>query len=97
MGSGWTMAGVRQSGRHPAELPLALEAIRLWAGLADDLGADLEYRRLGNLRLARDETEVAAIRALYAETPARPVSSRVVEMFRRVDTPHFRPMKGGRR
>ena len=23
MASGWTLAGVRQSGRHPAELPLA--------------------------------------------------------------------------
>lgn len=30
MASGWTLAGVRQSGRHPAELPLARAAIALW-------------------------------------------------------------------
>jgi glycine/D-amino acid oxidase-like deaminating enzyme len=27
MASGWTLAGVRQSGRDPAELPLAMEAV----------------------------------------------------------------------
>src|SRR4051812_33682710 len=51
MASGWTLAGVRQSGRHPAELPLAESAVRRWEGLAEELGSDVEYRQQGNLRL----------------------------------------------
>jgi sarcosine oxidase subunit beta len=61
MASGWTLAGVRQSGRHPAELPLAMAAVQRWAGLAGELGADVEYRREGNLRLARTPDEVPVI------------------------------------
>ncbi len=34
MASGWTLAGVRQSGRHPAELPLARAAVERWSGLS---------------------------------------------------------------
>jgi sarcosine oxidase, subunit beta len=53
MASGWTLAGVRQSGRHPAELPLARAAVRRWENLGQELEADIEYRQEGNLRLAR--------------------------------------------
>ena len=64
MASGRTLGGVRQSGRDPAELPLARAAVSIWAGLADRLQADIEYRRGGNLRLARTPDEVEVIRAL---------------------------------
>jgi len=64
MGSGWTLAGVRQSGRDPAELPLARAAVELWPTLSDELGAETGYTRDGNLRLARTEDEVAVIRRL---------------------------------
>ncbi|MEO1102436.1 MAG: FAD-binding oxidoreductase [Pseudomonadota bacterium] len=64
MASGWTLAGVRQSGRDPAELPLALEAVRRWPHLDGILGAPTHYRQDGNLRLARTEAEVATIRRL---------------------------------
>ena len=37
MASGWTLAGVRQSGRHPAELPLARAAVARWERLAEEL------------------------------------------------------------
>ncbi len=70
MASGWTLAGVRQSGRHPAELPLARAAVRRWQGLAEELGADLEYRQNGNLRLARDPAEVAMIATMVEEQRA---------------------------
>lgn len=65
MGSGWTLAGVRQSGRHAAELPLARAAVDLWSNLDENLdagGAGTGYRRSGNIRLARNLTEVAIIR-----------------------------------
>jgi sarcosine oxidase subunit beta len=64
MASGWTLGGVRQSGRDPAELPLARAAVALWGELAETLDADVEYRRTGNLRLARTPAEVDVIRAL---------------------------------
>ncbi|MCC7022901.1 MAG: FAD-binding oxidoreductase [Thermomicrobiales bacterium] len=67
MASGWTLAGVRQSGRDPAELPLAMAAVARWGGLDDELGADLEYRREGNLRLAMTEEQVEPTREMVAE------------------------------
>jgi sarcosine oxidase subunit beta len=67
MASGWTLAGVRQSGRHPAELPLATAAVDRWQDLAEELGADVEYRQDGNLRLARTQDEVPVIQAIVDE------------------------------
>ncbi|HEV2108244.1 MAG TPA: FAD-binding oxidoreductase [Thermomicrobiales bacterium] len=64
MASGWTLAGVRQSGRHPAELPLAQHAVRRWERLSEELGVDVEYRQDGNLRLARTEEDVPVIQDL---------------------------------
>ena len=70
MASGWTLAGVRQSGRHPAELPLARQAVAIWADLAERLDGPTHYRRGGNLRLARTAEEVPVIRELVAEQKA---------------------------
>jgi sarcosine oxidase subunit beta len=70
MASGWTLAGVRQSGRHPAELPLAREAVGIWKTLAEQLDGTTHYRRGGNLRLARTPEEVPVIRALVDEQKA---------------------------
>ena len=64
MASGWTLGGVRQSGRHPAELPLARAAVDLWSRLRETVGVGVEYRRGGNLRLARNAAEVDVIRTL---------------------------------
>jgi sarcosine oxidase subunit beta len=70
MASGWTLAGVRQSGRHAAELPLAQAAVRRWEGLAEELEADVEYRQEGNLRLALSTAETATIRQVVADGTA---------------------------
>ena len=67
MASGWTLAGVRQSGRHPAELPLAQAAVADWEHLAEKLGAPTHYTQRGNLRLARTEAEMASMAAMVAE------------------------------
>ena len=70
MASGWTLAGVRQSGRDPAELPLARAAVALWATLDEELDAPTHYRRSGNLRVARDEAEIAMIREVVRSQSA---------------------------
>lgn len=67
MGSGWTLAGVRQSGRHPAELPLARAAVLRWEGLHDELDADVEYRQHGNLRLALSGDDVPTIQRVVED------------------------------
>ena len=67
MGSGRTLAGVRQSGRHRDELPLAIEAVRRWETLHLELDADLEYRQHGNLRLAEDESDTHVISQMVQE------------------------------
>jgi sarcosine oxidase subunit beta len=71
MASGWTLGGVRQSGRDLAELPLARAAVAIWPTLEERLGQDVEYRRHGNLRLARSDSEVETIRALVEEQRAQ--------------------------
>ncbi|MEY8827177.1 NAD(P)/FAD-dependent oxidoreductase [Sedimentitalea sp. XS_ASV28] len=74
MASGWTLAGVRQSGRDPAELPLAQAAVAVWRELDRRLEADTGYRQTGNLRLARTGAEVDTIRALVADQRAAGLS-----------------------
>lgn len=67
MGSGWTLAGVRQSGRAAPELQLARAAVAAWGDLAERLGAPTHYRRDGNLRLARTEAQLRDLRAMVDE------------------------------
>ena len=44
--------GVRQSGRDPRELPLAMYGIQhIWPSLSEELGVDVESHKEGNLRL----------------------------------------------
>ncbi|MDR2357557.1 MAG: FAD-dependent oxidoreductase, partial [Oscillospiraceae bacterium] len=55
-GSSRNGGGVRQSGRDPRELPLAMYGVRnLWPSLSDELGMDVEYCQEGNLRLGKTE------------------------------------------
>jgi sarcosine oxidase subunit beta len=62
--SGMNAGGVRQQGRALPEIPLALEALALWADLDKRLDADLEYERTGDLRIAETEPDLARVRAL---------------------------------
>lgn len=59
--SGSNGGGVRQSARHLREMPLAIESIRIYGQLHDELGMDVEYVREGNLRLCTSEEELAAM------------------------------------
>ncbi len=50
--SGRTAAGVRQQGRDPREIPLAMAAVRLWGTLDRELQGETGYRRDGNVFVA---------------------------------------------
>lgn len=57
--------GVRQSGRHPAEMPLAIYgAQKLWPTLSEELGVDVEYYQEGNLRLGKTEAHMNILQGL---------------------------------
>ena len=57
--SGRNWGFVRQQGRHPLELPLAMESNRIWQTLETELEADLEWTRGGNLALATSAERLA--------------------------------------
>jgi len=58
-GSSRNGGGVRQSGRHPMELPLAIYGVQnLWPNLSEELGVDVEYFQEGNLRLGKTEAHL---------------------------------------
>ena len=52
---------VRQQGRDPLEVPLMMEANRIWGGLEAELGEDIEWVRGGNLALAADPRRLALL------------------------------------
>jgi glycine/D-amino acid oxidase-like deaminating enzyme len=51
---------VRQQGRDPAEIPAIIESLRLWRGLAAEIGEDLGFKQAGVYYLADTEEQVAA-------------------------------------
>ncbi len=55
--SGVNHGGVRQQGRHPAELPIAIRARRMWGQMAALIGTDAEFEATGHLKLARNGAE----------------------------------------
>ncbi|WP_297369174.1 FAD-binding oxidoreductase [Acidocella sp.] len=60
---GW----VRRQGRDPAELPLAIAARALWAGLAARVGFDAGYTESGILYAAANAREMANHEAWFAK------------------------------
>ncbi|MFO1350969.1 MAG: FAD-binding oxidoreductase [Gammaproteobacteria bacterium] len=52
---GW----VRQQGRDADELPIMMESLRIWRGLAERTGEDLGFTRAGVLYLAENEAKMA--------------------------------------
>jgi sarcosine oxidase subunit beta len=67
--TGVNFGGVRQQGRHLAELPIALRARDIWARLATLVGDDCEYRATGHIKLARSDEDMAELEA-YAHDAA---------------------------
>jgi glycine/D-amino acid oxidase-like deaminating enzyme len=53
---------VRQQRRDPAEMPMMVEANRIWQGLEDELDADIEWVQGGVLAAAGDEDTLARFR-----------------------------------
>ena len=52
--SGRSAGGVRQQKRDPAELPLAMESVKIWERMKEELDWDIEYNQGGNLHIVGD-------------------------------------------
>ena len=64
-GSSRNGGGVRQSGRDPRELPIAMTAVqKFWPTLSEELGRDVEYTQKGNIRLGKTEAHMKKLQAL---------------------------------
>lgn len=57
--SGRNWGWVRQMGRDPSEIPLAMESVEIWHGLNERLDLETGYRRTGILYVCTTDREVA--------------------------------------
>ncbi|MDX1500312.1 MAG: FAD-dependent oxidoreductase, partial [Woeseiaceae bacterium] len=57
--SGRNWGWVRQQGRDTREMPMIVEALNIWRGLADELGEDVGFRQQGVLFAARTDAQLA--------------------------------------
>lgn len=79
-GSSRNGGGVRQSGRDPRELPLAIYGVEnVWPMLSDELGVDVEYHKEGNLRLGKTETHKQILTGLTEKAVACGLNVRMID------------------
>ncbi len=71
---GW----IRQQGRDPAELPIMVEASRLWEDLAAEAGGGIGFRRAGVLYLARGPKDMARFEAWMPNARAHQLDTRLL-------------------
>lgn len=71
---GW----IRKTGRHIEDLPLSVESDRLWAGMAERVGADVGYRQAGIMYVARTDAEMAKHQTWIATESGRSLDSRLL-------------------
>lgn len=71
---GW----IRQQGRDPAELPIMIDARRIWLGLETEMGEDLGLRQTGVTYLARSDKDIARYEDWLVFARKHGVDSRVV-------------------
>lgn len=77
--SGASAGGVRQQGRDPREMPLAIAAIARWEHLEEELGADIHYYREGHIKLYEREEDVAIAHQAIRDQRALSLDITVVE------------------
>jgi len=71
---GW----IRKQGRDPAELPLAIEAERIWERLSGEVGVDLGYRRTGVFYVADTDEDAARHEAWMTHARAYDLDTRIL-------------------
>lgn len=79
-GSSRNGGGVRQSGRDPRELPLAIYGVEhIWPNLSEELGINVEYHKEGNLRLGKTEKHLQILNGLTERAVACGLNVRMID------------------
>ncbi len=68
--SGVNAGGVRQLGRHVAEVPLSVASMALWHRIQDLVDDDCGFESHGQIKVAETEAELETVRARVAELNA---------------------------
>lgn len=79
MASGVNFGGVRQQGRHLAELPLARRSRTLWPRLEEIVGEACEFTATGHLKLAYDTAGMAELETYATDAAALGLHLDVIE------------------
>jgi sarcosine oxidase subunit beta len=77
--SGASAGGVRQLGRDPREMPLAIASIARWQTLEEELDADVEFRRGGQLLVTEDPALIPDLERRVAEHRALGLDIRLMQ------------------
>ena len=64
--SGVNAGGVRRLGRHPAEIPLAVESLHIWQRIEALVGHDCGFEAHGQIKIAENEDEMKSLTARAA-------------------------------
>lgn len=86
--SGRNWGWIRVQGRDPAEIPIALEAQKLWRRLAPELDVDIGLMQTGVAYLARDEAGMEGFRAWIQQAAPYGVTTRLLDS---AETAHLLP------
>lgn len=71
---GW----IRQQGRDPAELPIMMEANRIWQTLSKECGEDLGFRKTGVLYLANHNKDLQEYEAWMAHAKVHQLDTHIL-------------------
>ena len=71
---GW----IRQQGRDPAELPIMVEAMRIWRGLEQETGEHLGFRQTGVLYLGNSEKDMTGFENWLPHAKAHQLDTRML-------------------
>jgi sarcosine oxidase subunit beta len=77
--SGASAGGVRQLGRDPREMPLAIASIERWRTLEAELEANVEYRMGGQLKVAEHEADLPLLQQAVTDQRALGLDIRFVD------------------
>jgi glycine/D-amino acid oxidase-like deaminating enzyme len=72
---GW----VRVQGRDKREMPMAMHAMRIWRGLAEEIGEDVGYEQGGCIFAARNDKELASFTKWLDVAKEYGVDTRIIE------------------
>ena len=76
--SGRNWGWVRQMGRDPAEIPLAMDSLSLWRGMNERIGDETGFRPTGIAYLCRDAKQEAHYESWLGQARAYGVDTRMV-------------------